>query len=248
MLEIRNLSAKIGRKAILEDINLKLVPHTFTAIVGKNGCGKSTLVSCINQMQPYTGEMLIAGRNLALMPERERASLVSILPQSLTAPHITVSELAALGRSPYVDIGKHLTQEDKDIVAGSISTIGIDALADCYIDELSGGEKQKAYLAMTLAQNTRLMVLDEPTTYMDMAYEHTFMETLDMLKKKHKKTLLVIMHNLNQAVRYADRLAVMDSGRIIADGTKEEILESGMLEQVFGVKMYNDGENIFFAV
>lgn len=247
MLEIKNLSAVIDKKQILTDISLKLIPHTLTAVIGKNGCGKSTLVSCINQRTSYMGEILFSGRNVSLMQPKERACLLSILPQALTAPHITVEELVKMGRSPYIDIGKHFTQADKNAVTQAISTIGIDGLKNCFIDEISGGERQKAYLAMTLAQDTRVMILDEPTTYMDMAYEHAFMALLDELKKKHKKTLLVIMHNLNQAIRHADRIAVMDSGSLVFDGSTEDCLGSDIIESTFGVKRYKAEDSIFFA-
>lgn len=247
MLEIKNLSAVIDKKQILSNISLKLTPHTITAVIGKNGCGKSTLVSCINQTTPYTGEIAFSGRNISLMQPKERACLLSILPQTLTAPHITVDELVKMGRSPYIDIGRHFTQTDKDAVAQAVNTIGISELENCFIDEISGGERQKAYLAMTLAQDTRVMILDEPTTYMDMAYEHAFMVLLDKLKKKHKKTLLVIMHNLNQAVRHADRIAVMDGGRLIFEGSTAECLDSQVIEQTFGVKRYKADDRIFFS-
>ncbi len=247
MLEIHNLNAQIGKKTILKNVNMKLIPHTLTAVIGKNGSGKSTLVSCINRMFPYTGEILFRGRNLHLMTPKERACLVSILPQILTAPHITVQELVNMGRTPYVDLGHHFTEYDKQAVEEAFHIIGIESLATCYVDELSGGERQKAYLAMILAQQTRLMVLDEPATYMDMAYEQQFMNMLMMLKTKHKKTLLIIMHNLNAAIGFADRIAVMDGGTIVFDGTREACLEQNIIEKTFAVKKYICEERIFFS-
>ena len=247
MLEIRNLHARLSRRDILRGVDLTLTPHTLTAVVGRNGCGKSTLVGCINQTSPYTGEILFSGRNLALIPPRERASLISVLPQTLHAPHITVRELVTLGRSPYIDIAHHLTANDRDAIDRALETIGITDLSAAYVDTLSGGERQKAYLAMTLAQDTRLMVLDEPTTHMDMAYEQSFLDLLTTLRHRHKKTLLVVMHDLAQAVRHADRIAVMDSGQIIFCGTIEECLAANIFEQVFSVRRHTSGEHIFFT-
>lgn len=152
-----------------------------------------------------------------------------------------------MGRSPYLDIGRHMTPHDKEMVEKAIHAIGIEKLIGRYVDTLSGGERQKVYLAMTIAQDTRLLVLDEPTTYMDMAYEHAFLAMLDTMKHKNKKTLLVVMHNLNQAVRYADQLAVLDDGKIVFHGPTEECLRSGILERVFSVHRYIAEDKVFFA-
>lgn len=247
MLEICNLSAEAGKKPILKQINIELVPHTLTTVIGKNGSGKSTLVSCVNQTFPYTGEILFRGRNLKLIPPRERATLISILPQILTTPHIKVEELIKMGRTPYLDIGHHFTENDRKAVAEAFAVTGMEELSQCYIDELSGGERQRAYLAMVFAQQTRLMILDEPATYMDMSYEQRFMETLGVMKNRHKKTLLVIMHNLNAAVRFADRIVIMSDGEALFEGTKEACLDSGLIEKTFGVKRYNTADRIFFS-
>lgn len=247
MLEIKNLRVCRNKRTVLDDVTLTVTPHKLTALIGKNGCGKSTLVSCINQTVPYTGEISFSGRNLALIRPKERACLLSFLPQTLFIPHVTVSELVTMGRNPYVDIGKHLTSRDREAVRDAISAIGMEAFSDRYLDELSGGERQKAYLAMTLAQDTRVMILDEPTTYMDMAYEHAFLDLLDSLKRHRKKTLLVVMHNLNQAVRYADRLTVLDGGKIVFDGETSDCIQSGVIEQVFGVRRYTAEGQTFFS-
>lgn len=247
MLEIRNLCVRRRRKEILDGVSLTLVPHKLTALLGKNGCGKSTLVSCINQTMPYTGEIRFSNRDLALMPPKERACLLSFLPQTLPCPHITVLELVTMGRSPYVDIGRRLTPQDKEAVWSAVCAIGIEGFSDRYLDELSGGERQKAYLAMTLAQDPRVMIMDEPTTYMDMEYEHTFLGLLNRLKQQRKKTLLVVMHNLNQAVRYADRLAVLEGGKIVFDGETADCIAQGVIERVFGVRRYAVEGKVFFS-
>lgn len=243
MLHVKNLSASYGRTAILQDVSFQLRPHTFTAVVGRNGCGKSTLVSCINQQLRYTGEIAFGDKNLALMPPRERAQTVAILPQVLPSPHVTVEQLVLFGRSPYLDLGRRPTQTDWDAVYAAIETTGIHSLKDKTVDELSGGERQKAYLAMILAQGTRVLVLDEPTTYMDMAFEASFLGSLAELKQKQKKTLLVILHDLSQAVRYADQILVVDDHRILFDGSTEACLSSGVLEDVFHVKKHLFTEN-----
>lgn len=246
MLEIRNLNVCMQQKSILRNINLKLKPHSFTAIIGKNGCGKSTLVSCVNQMQNYTGGILFNGNSLALMHPRERARLISVLPQVLKTPHIRVEDLVKMGRNPYVDMGHHLTDNDWATVHRGMEIIGIESLKDCFIDEISGGERQKAYLAMTIAQDTRLLVLDEPTTYMDMAFEREFLIQLEQLKTLHKKTLLVVMHNLNLALTHADHVVVMEKGCIVFDGSREDCLAGDVIEKTFGVRRYEVEGNLFF--
>lgn len=236
MLEVNNLTVSRQGKPVLESLSFTLQPHKMTVLLGKNGCGKSTLVSCINQTARYMGEILYNGCNIALMPPKERARLIAVLPQTLALPHITAAELAAFGRNPYVDIGRRLTAADRRTVEQAMSQTGVTNLHARFVDELSGGERQKAYLAMTLAQDTRLIVLDEPTTYMDMDYERSFLDGLERLKMERKKTLLVVMHNINQALRYADRVIVLDCGRMAFAGDVRDCVDSGVLEKVFHVK------------
>lgn len=251
MLCFHQVCASYGKNQVLDHIDFSLAPHKLTAVVGKNGSGKSTLVSCINQELPYTGEISFSDRNLAVTPLRERARLISILPQTLHSPPVTVEELVAFGRNPYLDFGKRMSLKDRQAADGAIEAIGISGLRKKLVTELSGGERQKAYLAMVLAQNTRVMVLDEPTTYMDMEYESSFFRLLETLKTKRKITFLVIMHNLSQAVRYADRIVVLDGHRICYQGDTKECVNSRVLESVFHVKQHEAVENgekfIFFT-
>lgn len=251
MLTIQNLRVSYGRREVLNNVSFSLTPHKLTAVIGKNGCGKSTLVGCVNQMLPYTGEISWSGQNLSLMPSTERARLVAILPQMLHRPNVTVEELVAFGRSPYVDLGRRLTSTDCAAIDSAIAQIGIEELRHAFVDRLSGGERQKAYLAMILTQDTRVIVLDEPTTYMDMAYTGEFFSLLGTLKNRHKKTLMVVMHDLTQAVRYADKIVVLDGGTVRFTDTTERALACGVIEKTFGVKRYmiveENKERIFFA-
>lgn len=242
-----DINVTLGKKHILKNIDLNIKPHTITAVIGKNGSGKSTLVSAINGTVNYTGQMLFAGQDIRILPQREKAKLISVLPQVLSTPHITVEELVKMGRNPYVDIGKRCTPQDTQAVSDAMAAMGITDMKYRYLDSISGGERQKAYLAMILAQQTRLMVLDEPATYMDMAYERQFMETLTTLQKTLHKTVVVVMHNLSTAVKYANRIVVMDGGKIVFEGTTQDCLEAQIIEKTFGVKKHiSDGE-IFFS-
>lgn len=172
------------------------------------------------------------------MHSRERAKAIAVLPQILEKPHVTVEEFVMFGRTPYLNFYQKPSEEDVQAVQQAMKDAGVEGLRNKMVDCLSGGERQKAYIAMILAQQTKLIILDEPTTYMDMENETAFLNLLTKLKKNHKKTLLVIMHNLAQAVRYADHILVLDKQRIVFDGTKEECLQSDILEQVFHVKKH----------
>lgn len=247
MLEIKNLSVRFGQRQVLENVSFSLRPRRLTALVGCNGSGKSTLLNCINQQLPYTGTITWSGRNLTGITPRERAKSVAILPQTLPSPHITAWELAAFGRNPYLDFTGRLREGDREAVEAALRDADARELADRYVDTLSGGEKQRVLLAMILAQNTPVALLDEPTAHMDLRYEAAFLELLQKLKVEQNKTFLVILHDLTQAVRYADDLIVLDRGRVVFAGSKEECLEREILEKTFGLRRYAAEGRIFFG-
>ena len=246
MLEIKGLSARVGGREFLKDIDLQLPEGSFTALVGRNGSGKSTLLGCIGGTKAYRGEIRLCGEDLRRLPLRRRARRMALLPQTLALPHITVEELAGLGRNPYVDIGHRFTAADREAVSRAVEAAGVAELRGRFVDELSGGERQRAYLAMTLAQETDLLLLDEPTTHMDAAGGEDFLRMLSQLRQQGK-TLLVVMHDLAEAVRYADRMAVMDEGRMVFSGSTEECLAGSSLEQTLRVKRYEAEGRSFFA-
>ena len=252
MLEIKNLSVRFDSRQVLSDVSFSLRPHRLTVLVGRNGAGKSTLLGCVNQQIPYTGTITEGEKNLALIPPRERAKAIAILPQSLPAPHITGREMAALGRNPYLDFTGRLTEADKQAVETALRDADALELAERYVDTLSGGEKQRIALALILAQNTPIALLDEPTAHMDLGYEAAFLDTLEKLKLQRKKTFLLILHDLNLAAAYADDLLVLDGGKLVFAGSREECLEKKILETTFGLKRYKaddgEGERLFFTV
>lgn len=251
MLEIKNLSVRFGKNLVLREVSFALRPHRLTVLVGRNGSGKSTLLNCVNQQIPYTGTITEREKNLALIGPRERAKSMAILPQTVPVPHITARELVSFGRNPYLDFTGRLTDADKEAVEKALRDTDSLELADRYADTLSGGEKQRVLLAMILAQNTPIMLLDEPTAHMDLGYEASFLQLLAKLKKERKKTILVILHDLNLAAEYADDLILLENGKIVFAGCKEECLEREILEKTFGLKRYKvadgDGQRIFFS-
>ncbi|MDD6012425.1 MAG: ABC transporter ATP-binding protein [Oscillospiraceae bacterium] len=244
MLQFENVTVTAGKKELLKAVSFAVRPHRITALIGRNGSGKSTLLSCVNQSRKYTGSVYFGDRDIRLMSARERGKLISFLPQILPSPSITVEELVKLGRCPYQDIGKRMTDSDRGHVDEAMESMGIKEIRNKYLGEISGGERQKAYIAMVLAQNTRVVLFDEPTTYLDISFEKEFLSLLQTLKSKHKKTVLTVMHDLTGAFEAADDIAVLENGRLVFSGEKQMCVESGVIEEVFGVKKYEylDGE------
>lgn len=251
MLSFENLTAGYRAKPVLERVSFGLIPHTITAVLGKNGSGKSTLVSCINQELRYTGEICFSGQNIARLSPRERAKLLAILPQNLERPQVTVEELVGFGRSPYLGIGKRFSRADHEATQQAMRDADIWEMRGKNMRLLSGGEQQRAYLAMILAQNTRAIILDEPTTHLDMEYEAAFLRKLRELKDRHKKTVMIILHNLSQAVQYADRIVILREGGVFFEGMTQKCLEEEAIERAFHVRRYEaqkEGEKrVFFS-
>lgn len=246
MLKIENLSVSSGKTEILKNIDLEIKPHSITVILGKNAAGKSTLLSCLTGERKHTGTISFSGRSLALMSHRERARLISLLPQHLPKVQITVSELVKLGRTPHLDFAGHFTKEDELRVSAAIEDCGISHLENKKVSEVSGGERQKAYLAMTLAQNTRLIAFDEPTTYMDARHEKEFSDLIVHLARKKKKTVLAVMHDLARAIEIADNIIIIDNGEVIINKEADEVKNSGLIEEIFGVKRYDTDKLTFY--
>lgn len=251
MLELRNVSVTCGKQNILRDVSFSAEKGKFTALIGKNGSGKSTIVSCINRIMPYRGRIIIDEKDISSMSMRERACTVAVMPQILASPHITVEELVSFGRNPYIGIGERFSEKDAIMVEKAMRDVKIYDLKRKHVNCLSGGERQKVFFAMILAQDTPVIVLDEPTAYMDMEYEGIFLEMLCSIKKERNRTLLVIMHDLTDAVRYADNIVMLDNGKTVFAGDTHECIENGMIEKVFGIKKYVSCENgerrIFFT-
>lgn len=246
MLEFENLCVTSGKREILKNISLKIKPHTVTVILGKNAAGKSTLLSCITGERRYTGSVSFSGKNLAMLSARERACLVALLPQHLPKADITVERLVGLGRTPYLDLAGHFSKEDELQTERAISEMGIEHLKGRSLEQISGGERQKAYLAMVLAQNTRLIALDEPATYTDAVFSSELYGIITDLVRKKKKTVLAVMHDLTAATEIADNIIILDEGEVIFAGDRKTAVDSGVIERVFGVKRYDIGEMIFY--
>ena len=208
------------------------------SVIATMSSGKSTLISCLTGESKYKGSVFFSDDDISLMNSKQRSRLVSLLPQNLPALPITVEKLVEMGRNPYTDIGKRLSEKDAEQIEKAIESTKITDIRHKKLTEISGGERQKAYIAMVLSQNTRVIALDEPTTYMDVQVEKAFMSLICELKEKHKKTILVVMHDLSRAIEIADNVLLLDDGRVKAFGKTQDVLQSGAIEELFGVKQY----------
>lgn len=247
MLEFKNISVTRGKKRVINNVSFPVKNSSITVLLGKNGSGKSTLLDTVTSQVKYSGSVLLDERDVNLIPSRERAKVISLLPQSLPETPLTVYDLASLGRFPHTGSLGVMSEEDRKFVSDSLSLTGMSDYANRPCNELSGGERQKAYLAMTLAQNSPYILLDEPTTYLDITYRKEMYELLKLLVKEHGKSLLVVMHDLNEAAALADFVCVLNEGDLSFYGETKEFLRENVAEKLFGVKKYISGDKVFFT-
>ena len=240
MFEAR-ISASYGKKQVLRDIGFCL-PEGVTALLGRNGSGKSTLLHCIAGALPFEGSVKLDGKELKGLPAREKAMLLSMLPQMLPSPDLPAEEVVGFGRSPY---SARLSTEEREEVRAAMQRLGIGELTGRRVSTLSGGEKQKVFLAMLLVQDTPLVLLDEPTTYMDLPFKSVFFSVLQELKEK-KKTVLFVSHDLSDGIASSDHVLVLEEGGIRFAGSRKECLNACVLERAFGAARYEVEGNILF--
>jgi len=224
-----------GDKVVVDDLNLQLTDGSFTAIVGPNGCGKSTLLRALGRLlRPTGGTVLLDGRAITATPTREVAKVLGLLPQTPLAPEgLTVADLVARGRHPHQSWLRQWSSDDEAVVTEALSWTDMADLADAPVDALSGGQRQRAWISMALAQGTDLLLLDEPTTYLDLAHQVDVLELVGRLHTERGRTVVVVLHDLNLAARYAQRLVAMKDGVLVASGTPEEVLTEQLLAEVF---------------
>ncbi|SEP00734.1 ABC transporter ATP-binding protein [Trujillonella endophytica] len=222
-------------RVVVHDLDLALTEGSFTAIVGPNGCGKSTLLKALGRLlRPASGQVLLDGRAIAKTSTREVARVLGLLPQTPTAPDgLTVADLVARGRHPHQSFLRQWSRDDELAVAESLAWTDMTELADRPVEALSGGQRQRAWISMALAQGTDLLLLDEPTTYLDMAHQIDVLELVARLHAERGRTIVVVLHDLNLAARYAQRLVAMRDGVLVASGTPSEVLTEQLMADVF---------------
>jgi iron complex transport system ATP-binding protein len=223
---------------VVRDVDLQLTEGSLTAIVGPNGCGKSTLLRALGRlMRPVGGRVLLDGREIARTPTREVAKVLGLLPQAPVAPEgLTVGELVARGRHPHQSWLRQWSRDDEAAVAEALAWTDMAALADRPVDALSGGQRQRAWISMALAQGTDLLLLDEPTTYLDLSHQIDVLELVSRLHAERGRTVVVVLHDLNLAARYAQRLVAMKDGELVAAGPPPDLLTEQLLADVFDLE------------
>lgn len=245
MLEFQNVSVSYGHTPILRDISVSFPAGEISTIVGPNGCGKTTLLQCLNGVSQVTaGSIFLSGEDYLALPIKERARRLSFLPQVRTIiPALPVRTLVEHGRFPHLGFSRRKSFEDVRLVEQAMKFTGTYEYQDLYVDTLSGGVRQRVFLAMVLAQNCEFIVLDEPTTFLDIESQREFLNLLSVLKTQGK-TIILVLHDLAQAVRISDHLIVMSDRNIAAAGTPVECLQQHVIEDVFHTrwKRFSDEE------
>lgn len=242
-LETRALCLAYEQRSIVHNLNLRLPPGKVTAIVGPNGCGKSTLLAGLARLhQPSKGSVLLDGKLITSLRSREIARRLALLPQDAVAPEgLTVAELIRFGRQPHQGLFQQWSVEDQSIVDSALAAAELHDLADRALDSMSGGQRQRAWIAMAIAQDTPLLLLDEPTSALDLGHQIEVFELIRQLAHCGK-TIIMVVHDLASACRYADNLVAMKSGEILAEGIPKKVVTPDLVHDLYGVqcKLLND--------
>jgi len=236
-LAARRLTLAYDRP-VVHDLTLDIPHQRVTVVVGANGCGKSTLLRGLGRLlRPAAGQVTLDGEDIRRLPTRRVASMLGVLPQQPLAPEgITVADLVSRGRHPHHGLLGRWNSNDDDAVATALAATGVQDLAGRRVEELSGGQRQRVWIAMLLAQNPPIMLLDEPTTYLDIAHQIEVLDLLGHLNRTDGTTVVMVLHDLQLAARYADQLVVMLDGRVLRQGTPAEVLTPEVVREAFGLE------------
>jgi iron complex transport system ATP-binding protein len=237
-LRAENLTLAYDKVPVVEGLDLEVLAGKVTAVVGANACGKSTLLRGLARLlKPRGGSVLLDGESISRMPTRAVARRIGLLPQAPVAPDgLTVEDLVGRGRYPHQGLLSQWSREDREQVDWALEATGTKDLRERPVDELSGGQRQRAWVAMALAQDTEALLLDEPTTYLDLAHQVEMLDLLEELNERDGRTIVLVLHDLNQASRYAHRIVAMAGGRIHSQGPPGEIVTAEMVQTVYGIE------------
>ncbi|WP_432483889.1 ABC transporter ATP-binding protein [Kineococcus esterisolvens] len=232
-----DLTLAYGDRTIATGLGVDVPDGSFTVVIGPNACGKSTLLRALARMlTPDRGHVYLDGSVIQSLPSKEVARRLGLLPQSATAPDgITVADLVARGRFPHQKLLRQWTRDDERAVDAAMAATRVLELAERGVDELSGGQRQRVWIAMALAQETPLLLLDEPTTYLDIAHQIEVLDLCAQLHEEQGRTLVAVLHDLNHACRYATHLVALKEGRVVAEGEPSAIVTAELVEEVFGL-------------
>ncbi|GAB2647200.1 ABC transporter ATP-binding protein [Prescottella soli] len=237
-LVAENLTLGYGDRVIVEGLDVEIPTGVITTVIGPNGCGKSTMLRALGRLlKPRAGTVLLDGKAISSMRTKDVARTLGMLPQSPVAPEgLTVADLVARGRHPHQSWIRQWSSDDEGEVARALALTGVADLADRPVDQLSGGQRQRAWISMALAQGTDILLLDEPTTYLDLSHSVEVLDLVDRMHEEMGRTVIMVLHDLNLAVRYSDHLIVMSQGRIVASGAPQDVVSAELLEEVFGLE------------
>jgi iron complex transport system ATP-binding protein len=236
-LSTESLQIGYGDKIIVEDLNLHINKGKITTIIGANGCGKSTILKTLARVHsPSSGVVYLDGKMIHKIPTKDIAKKMAVLPQSPEAPSgLTVYELISFGRSPHQSGFGRLSDYDRQVIDWALEVTGLTSFADHSVDALSGGQRQRAWIAMAIAQETDLLLLDEPTTYLDMAHQLEILQLLEKLNNEQGRTIVMVIHDLNHAARFSNHMVAMRSGKLVKEGTAEEVMTHEVLKEIFQI-------------
>ena len=237
IIKAQNISVSINEKEIVHGISLDIPEGKVTAIIGPNGCGKSTTLKALSRILPYKGSVTFKGQEMSTLSQREFAKCLAILTQSPQAPSdLTVNDLVEMGRFPHRGFLGRAGKDDKEHVEWALEQTGVKEMRYRLLNTLSGGERQRAWIAMALAQRPEVLLLDEPTTYLDICHQLEIMQLITRLNQELGLTVVMVVHDLNHAIMYADHVVVVKAGQLVTSGAPREIITADLLAEVFRVK------------
>ena len=237
IIKAQNICVSINDKEIVHNLSLEIPEGKVTAIIGPNGCGKSTTLKALSRILPYKGSVTFKGNEMSALSQREFAKSLAILTQSPQAPSdLTVNDLVEMGRFPHRGFLGRGGKDDKEHVEWALAQTGVTAMRNRLLNTLSGGERQRAWIAMALAQRPEVLLLDEPTTYLDICHQLEIMQLIGRLNQELGLTVVMVVHDLNHAIMYADHVVVVKAGKLVTSGAPREIITANLLAEVFKVK------------
>ncbi len=238
MIELKSLCAGYGKRPVISNINTVINTGEITSVIGPNGCGKSTLVETASGIiTPLSGNVLMDGEDIYGMSPNKRAKRISLMPQRINAGALSVRSLVFHGRFPYLGYPRKYTDNDRKIVDWAMKTAGVYEISDKSMNEISGGQRQKAYIAMILAQDTDVVFMDEPLTFLDINYQLELVEIIKEMRRKGK-TVILVMHDINIAMGFSDKIIAMKDGKIICSGTPKQIYDGNVIGNIFNIEVH----------
>ncbi|WP_442636783.1 ABC transporter ATP-binding protein [Rossellomorea marisflavi] len=246
-LQTKGLTLAYGERTIIDQMDLDIPKGEITVFIGGNGCGKSTLLRSIARlMKPKEGSVLLDGESISSLSTKEVARKMAILPQTPVSPEgLTVLQLVKQGRYPHQSWLKQWSRKDEEIVEDALRATGMEEFRDRKVDELSGGQRQRAWIALTLAQDTDIILLDEPTTYLDMTHQIEILDLLFELNEKEGRTIVMVLHDINLACRYAHNIVAIRDREVYAQGKPEEVISCELVKHVFGMDCQVSSDPLF---